>query len=61
MNREKARYILNIFIAVVVPAAWLWMFFGSVGELAQNGIGSLKYFTVLSNFMAAIAAVLHTT
>ena len=44
MNREKARFILNIFIAVVVPAAWLWMFFGSVGELAQNGIGSLKYF-----------------
>lgn len=57
MNREKIRYILNIFIAASVPAAWLWMFFGSVGDLAQNGIGSLKYFTVLSNFMAAIAAI----
>ena len=57
MNREKTRLILNIFIAAAVPASWLWMFFGSVGELAQNGIGSLKYFTVLSNFMAAIAAI----
>ena len=56
-RREKIRFILNICIAVTVPASWLWMFFGSVGELAVNGIGSLKYFTVLSNFMAAIAAV----
>ena len=36
---------------------WVAMVFGSGGSLADTGLRSLKYFTVLSNFLAAIAAI----
>ena len=56
-RKQKIRQILNICIAIVVPAAWLMMAFGGEGTLSENGLGNLKYFTVLSNIMEGIASV----
>jgi hypothetical protein len=56
--RTKARRIVNIRIAVMVAGAWLGMIFLGGGDLAQRGIGSMKYFTVLSNLLCGIAAVI---
>lgn len=56
--RDKIRRIINICIVVLVPAAWLWMAFGGDGSLAERGLGSLRYFTVLSNILEGIASVI---
>lgn len=56
--RKKTRMIVNICLAVMVAGAWLGMIFLGGGDLAQRGIGSMKYFTVLSNLFCGIAAVL---
>ena len=36
--------------------AWLYIFFFGTGSLVQNGFGSLRYFTLLSNLFAGIVA-----
>lgn len=56
MDKGKARKILNICIAVIVFASWLLMAFGGEGDLSENGIGNLKFYTVLSNIMEGIAS-----
>ena len=56
--RKKTRMIVNICLAVMVAGAWLGIIFLGGGDLAQRGIGSMKYFTVLSNLFCGIAAVL---
>ena len=56
--RIKVRRIVNICLAVMVAGAWLGMIFLGGGDLAQRGIGSMKYFTVLSNLFCGIAAAL---
>ena len=58
MNRQRIRTILNVCIAVMVFGAWLAMIFLGGGDLAARGIVSLKYFTVLSNILCGIAAVI---
>ena len=57
MTNSNLRIIINIFIAVTVPAAWIWMAFSADGTLASTGLRSLRYFTVLSNFLEGIASV----
>ena len=57
MNRTTLRVIMNIAIAAVVIVSWVAMVFGSGGTLADTGLRSLKYFTVLSNFLECIASV----
>ena len=54
----RLRRYVNLFIAVGSLGAWLSMFYFGVGELARSGVESLKYFTVLSNLFAGIAAVI---
>ena len=56
MIRSRIRIIINIVIAVTVFGAWLSMFFAGGGRLSSAGIASLRYFTVLSNLLAAFAA-----
>ena len=56
-KRWRIRRIVNICIAILVPAAWLMMALGGEGTLSENGFGNLKYFTVLSNIMEGIASV----
>lgn len=57
MTRNRIRFFVNILIATVVPAAWLLMTFGREAVLSENGIGNLRYFTVLSNIMEGLASV----
>lgn len=54
-----ASIAINVLVALLSILAWLWILLGAgdSGQLAQRGIGSLKYFTVLSNiFSAAVSA-----
>lgn len=55
--KHTARIIINIVIAVSVPAAWIWMALSAEGTLASTGLRSLRYFTVLSNFLEGIASI----
>lgn len=56
MNDRK-RVIFNYCLIIMVFGAWLWMFIAGIGELASTGFRSLKYFTVLSNLLVAITAI----
>lgn len=56
MNKLSFRVIINIVIAVVTFAAWLWMVFRGGGTLSSRGLRSLKYYTVLSNLFCAVIA-----
>jgi len=55
-NRFKVRKIVNIFLFIAVFGSWLSMLFFGTGALVQTGIGSLRYFTVLSNLFAGFTA-----
>ena len=57
MTRNRIRFFVNILIATLVPAAWLLMSFGREAVLSENGIGNLRYFTVLSNIMEGLASL----
>ncbi len=52
--------IINALIFVLVLIGWILMLVGyGEGQLASLGIGSLRYFTVLSNlYMGLIALIL---
>ena len=53
-----ASLAINIAMAIMVALAWGSMAFGAgLGMLAARGLASLKYFTVLSNILLAIASV----
>lgn len=58
MRKKTLRVLVNLFIAVAVPAAWLRMVYGSGnGTLSSTGVNSLKYFTVLSNLLEGLSAL----
>ena len=59
MARRIASLIVNVLVAVTVFAAWAQMarFVGADGRLSAAGLGSLKYFTVLSNLLEGFVAV----
>ena len=48
---------MNILIVIMVAVTWIMMALFGDGTLAENGFGNLKYFTVLSNFLAGIASI----
>ena len=57
MERGRIRFLVNILLAVLVFGSWLSIFFFGSGSLVQNGLGSLKYFTMLSNLFVGVMAV----
>ncbi len=57
MNRRGFRKIINVILAVAVVGSWIFLFVSASGTLMQNGINSLKYFTVLSNLLEGAASV----
>ena len=62
MSQRKRVAILaiNAFIAVMVVVAWAMLAFGEgTDKLAERGLGSLKYFTVLSNFLLGAASLVY--
>lgn len=54
--KRGTRFYVNILLVVMTFGSWLGMFFFGAGSLVQNGIGSLKYFTTLSNIFVGIVA-----
>lgn len=55
-----ASVVINVTIVLLSIAAWLMIVLGArdSGHLSHRGLGSLKYFTVLSNlFSAAVSAI----
>jgi hypothetical protein len=49
--KRKSAIGINLFVGVMSYVAWLWMVFAVShgGPLADGGVRSLKFFTVLSN------------
>jgi ABC-type lipoprotein release transport system permease subunit len=57
--RRKLSLVLNAAIALAVAANWYRMFFAfEGGALASVRWGSLKYFTVQSNLLAGVTALI---
>lgn len=59
MNDKKTRLVsivINFAILIMTLISWFCMMFMSNGNLSSSGIGSLKYFTVLSNLLVGIAS-----
>lgn len=57
--RGKLSIAAKILIFILVAAAWFGMIHSAAGTLSDTGVRSLRYFTVLSNFLCAIAALIH--
>ena len=57
MERNKLRKLVNIFLVIAVAGSWISIFVSASGTLMQNGINSLKYFTVLSNLFEGAASI----
>jgi hypothetical protein len=57
-----ASIALNASIFVLSVVSWLWITtgFGDSGNLAARGIGSLKYFTVLSNLFSGAVSLVYS-
>ncbi len=56
MDKSRIRLYVNIFLVVAVLGSWISVLYFTSGPLVQNGIGSMKYFTVLSNLFEGIAS-----
>ena len=57
MGKNRLRWYVNILLAVLVFGSWFSVFFFGAGSLVRNGLGSLKYFTMLSNIFVGVMAV----
>ena len=59
MTRGKLSMTVKLATGVLVFGAWLLMIRSAAGTLSDTGVRSLRYFTVLSNFLCGIAAFVH--
>ncbi len=57
MDKNKLRKYVNIFLVIAVLGSWIAIFVSASGTLMQNGLNSMKYFTVLSNLLEGFASV----
>ena len=51
--------IAKALLVLLVAAAWIQMITRAGGSLSSTGLRSLRYFTVLSNLLCGIAALIH--
>ena len=56
--KQKIRCALNIAIALAVLTVWISLFKNAEGFLESPGLRSLKYYTVLSNFLEALTSII---
>ena len=56
MDKNKLRKYVNIFLVIAVLGSWIAIFVSASGTLMQNGLNSMKYFTVLSNLLEGFAS-----
>ncbi len=56
-GKDRFRKALNVLLAAAVFGAWGSMVFSGGGTLADSGLNSLKYFTVLSNLLEGFACL----
>ena len=56
MDSSK-RHLLNILLVTAPFGSWIAVFFYGSGSLLQNGFGSLRYFTMLSNLFVGFVAI----
>ena len=56
-----ASIVINALIVPLSVAAWLWILLGvsDSGSLADTGVLSLRYFTVLSNLFSAVVSLVY--
>ncbi|MBO4678005.1 MAG: Pr6Pr family membrane protein [Oscillospiraceae bacterium] len=57
--REKLSMAAKLATGILVFGAWILMIRSVAGTLSDTGVRSLRYFTVLSNFLCGIAALIH--
>ena len=57
MDKNKFRKCVNIFLVIAVLGSWIAIFVSASGTLMQNGLNSIKYFTVLSNLFEGLASI----
>ena len=58
LSRSKLRKLINILLVIAVAGSWVAVLFFSSGALITNGLGSMKYFTVLSNLFEGAASAI---
>ena len=58
MDKNKFRKCVNIFLVIAVLGSWIAIFVSASGTLMQNGLNSIKYFTVLSNLFEGLASAI---
>ena len=56
-KKYKIRVAVNVFIVVAVLVTWFVMAFFGEGTLVDRGVRSMKYFTLQSNVLACVAAI----
>ena len=54
--KRTVRFLINLILGAAVPYAWITMVLGVDGLFASTGLHSLKYYTVLSNWLVALGA-----
>lgn len=59
MSRNRLSMIAKVLLVLLVSFAWVEMITRAGGSLSSTGLRSLRYFTVLSNLLCGIAALIH--
>ncbi len=57
--RRKLSMVAKLATGVLVLLAWQLMIRSAAGTLSDTGVRSLRYFTVLSNLLCGVAALIH--
>ncbi len=59
MKKSWPSIVAKALLVLLVALGWAQMLAGAEGSLSSTGLRSLRYFTVLSNLLCGIAALIH--